>query len=162
MTNKTEILKDLASRKLNITRAFNAPVEKVWKAWTDAKLLDQWWAPKPWRTETKSMDFSVGGLWLYCMAGPEGEKHWCRVDFTAVTPGRSFAANSYFCDEEGNINSSFPTMHWLNIFEASATGTTLNATISFDNDADMEAIIKMGFEGGFTMGLGNLDELLEA
>jgi uncharacterized protein YndB with AHSA1/START domain len=162
MTNKTEILKDLANKRLNVTRAFNASVEKVWKAWTDANILDKWWAPKPWRAETKTMDFRVGGLWLYCMAGPNGEKQWCRVDFTAITPGQSFAATSNFCDEDGNTQSGFPAMHWLNVFKATATGTELNVTLSFDNDADLKQIIEMGFEGGFSMGLNNLEELLGA
>ncbi|MCC8424636.1 SRPBCC domain-containing protein [Mucilaginibacter sp. UR6-11] len=162
MTNKTEILKDLANKKLNVIRAFNAPVEKVWKAWTDASILDKWWAPRPWRAETKTMDFREGGLWLYCMAGPNGEKAWCRVNFTSITPGQSFAAISNFCDEDGNIDSNFPAMHWLNIFKATATGTILEATLSFDSETDLQKIVEMGFEGGFTMALGNLDELLEA
>ena len=162
MTNKTEILKDLASRKLNVKRAFNAPVEKVWKAWTDANILDQWWAPRPWRAETKSMNFTVGGAWLYCMAGPEGEKAWCHVAFTAITPGQSFAATTHFCDENGTIDTNFPAMHWKNLFKATDTGAMVETTISFDKDEDLETIVKMGFEGGFTMALGNLDELLEA
>lgn len=62
-THKTEIVKDLANKSLVITRDFSAPVAKVWKAWTESKLLDQWWAPKPWKTETKSMDFRNGGYW---------------------------------------------------------------------------------------------------
>lgn len=160
MINKTEIVQDLAGKKLNITRDFNAPVEKVWKAWTDAETLDKWWAPRPWRAETKRLDFKVGGMWLYCMAGPNGEKAWCRVDFTAITPAESFAATSHFCDEDGNIDSNFPNMQWINVFKATEAGTQYNGTLTFDNEADLEAIVKMGFKEGFTMGLGNLDELL--
>jgi len=63
MTNKTEILKDLTNRKLNVTRAFSAPVEKVWRAWTEAEQLDKWWAPRPWKAITKTMDFTPGGFW---------------------------------------------------------------------------------------------------
>lgn len=161
MTNKTEILKDLANKKLNITRAFNAPVEKVWQAWTDSTVLDKWWAPKPWRAITKNMDFSVGGHWLYCMAGPNDEKAWCIVHFTAIEPGKSFAATSDFCDENGNIDPNFPRMNWLNVFKSTEVGSMMEITISFNKEGDFEKIIAMGFEGGFTMGLNNLDELLE-
>jgi uncharacterized protein YndB with AHSA1/START domain len=160
MINETEIVQDLAGKKLNITRNFNAPVEKVWKAWTDAGTLDKWWAPRPWRAETKRLDFTVGGAWLYCMAGPNGERAWCRVDFTAITPTTSFAATSHFCDEEGNVNADFPSMHWVNVFTATGAGTHYQGTLTFDKEADLEAIVKMGFKEGFTMGLGNLDELL--
>ena len=161
MINKTEILKDLANRKLNITRAFNAPVEKVWRAWTESALLDKWWAPRPWRAETKTMDFSEGGYWLYCMAGPQGEKAWCRVNFTAITQQQNFAATSMFSDEEGTPTADFPKMHWVNDFKPTQTGSKVDIAISFDNDEDLEKIIQMGFEGGFSMGLTNLDELLE-
>ncbi|HEY9534159.1 MAG TPA: SRPBCC domain-containing protein [Mucilaginibacter sp.] len=162
MTNKTEILKDISSRKLNITRAFNAPVEKVWRAWTEAEQLDKWWAPRPWRAITKTMDFTEGGMWLYCMAGPNDEKAWCRVDFKAIAPVKSFVADANFCDEEGAIDTSFPTMNWDNHFLPTDTGSKVEITLSFDNEADLEKIIQMGFKEGFSMGLENLDELLEA
>ncbi len=84
------ITKDAANRKLHVTREFAAPVEKVWKAWTESSILDKWWAPKPWRTETKSMDFTDGGLWLYAMIGPEGERHYSRVDIKKVVAQQSF------------------------------------------------------------------------
>ncbi|MGF7078778.1 SRPBCC family protein [Mucilaginibacter sp. UYCu711] len=160
MTHETKIEKDANNRQLNITREFIAPVDKVWRAWTEAEQLDKWWAPKPWRAITKTMDFTVGGFWLYCMAGPTGEKAWCRVDFTAITPGQSFDATAAFCDEGGNIDKSFPPMYWRNVFSATATGSKVDIQLSFDTEADMAQIVGMGFKEGFTMGLGNLDELL--
>jgi len=162
MTNKTVISKDLVAKKLQVTREFSASVENVWQAWTQSSLLDKWWAPKPWKAETKTMDFKDGGLWLYCMAGPDGEKSWCRVDFKTIKPHQSFTAVSAFCDEDGNADASFPIMYWFNEFETTETGSKVKVTITFDKEADMERIIAMGFEGGFTMGLNNLDELLAA
>jgi uncharacterized protein YndB with AHSA1/START domain len=108
------------------------------------------------------MNFSVGSYWLYCMAGPNGEKAWCIVNFTAIDPKKSFAATSNFCDENGSINANFPSMNWLNVFKSTDTGTLMEITLSFDKEGDLEKIIEMGFEGGFTMGLNNLDELLES
>jgi uncharacterized protein YndB with AHSA1/START domain len=161
MTNKTEILKDLPNRRLTVSRAFAAPVEKVWRAWTEAGQLDKWWAPKPWRAITKSMDFTQGGKWLYCMTGPNGdEKQWCRVDFPSIDPGKSFTTKASFCDEDGNINNSFPAMYWDIQFNPADAGAVVAITISFDKEEDLEKIVQMGFEQGFSMGLGNLDELL--
>jgi uncharacterized protein YndB with AHSA1/START domain len=57
-----------------VTREFNLKLNLVWSAFTEPAILDQWWAPKPYRTETKSMAFSVGGTWLYAMVAPTGEK----------------------------------------------------------------------------------------
>ena len=162
MTNNTIISKDVANKRLHITREFNAPVEKVWTTWTESSLLDKWWAPKPWRAETKTMDFREGGLWLYCMVGPDGTRAWCRVDYKTIEPQKKINNVSKFCDENGNIDNNPPGMYWLVNFKITDTGSMIEVEITFDNEADMEKIIEMGFEAGFTMGLGNLDELLKS
>jgi uncharacterized protein YndB with AHSA1/START domain len=161
MTNQTLITKDLATKKMHVGREFKAPVDKVWKAWTDKSILDKWWAPRPWRAETRSLDFKPGGRWMYNMVGPDGTGTWCRVDFKTIVPEKSFTGTSSFCDEQGIINTDFPQMHWLVEFKSTDTGTRMDVTITFDEKADLEKIVAMGFEAGFTMGLGNLDELLE-
>src|ERR1700753_2244097 len=162
MTNNVSFTKDVAAKKLFVIREYDAPVEKVWKAWTDSNLLDKWWGPRPWRAETKTMQFKEGGRWLYAMVGPDGTKAWCRVDFRAIVPQKSFATTAWFCDEEGKINNDFPTMKWLGGVVATANGTKLEVEISFDKEADLQRIVEMGFEAGFTMGLGQLGELLQA
>lgn len=158
--NETRITRDLVGKKLTVIREFRAPVALVWKSWTESALLDKWWAPRPWRAETKTLDFREGGMWLYAMIGPDGTTAWCRVDFKTIVPGKSFTAENGFCDEDGNINTSFPRMRWFVEFKPTATGSEVDVLIGFDDEADMQKIIDMGFETGFTMGLGNLDELL--
>ena len=95
------------------------------------------------------------------MVGPNGDRHYCRVEFKSVDPQRSFNADSMFCDESGTPNTAMPLMHWQTIFSATATGTKIDVTIGFDKEADLKTILDMGFEAGFSMGLGNLDEVLE-
>ena len=161
MTNNTAITKDISGKKLQVSRPFNAPVEKVWKAWTESELLEKWWAPRPWRAETKRMDFRNGGSWLYSMVGPEGDRHWCRVDFQSIVDGKSFSVKNMFCDEEGTPDPSFPDMNWIVNFLPTETGTTIvDISISFNSEEDLKKIVEMGFETGFSMALGNLDELL--
>lgn len=160
ITNETVYTKDVPNKKIFVKREFKAPVEQVWKAWTDAALLDQWWAPRPWKAETKTMDFKAGGMWLYRMAGPDGTHAWCRVDFESINAPQSFKSTSRFCDENGNPDSTFPTMHWEVNFSSIEGGTRVDVTLSFDTEEEMNKIIEMGFQEGFKMGLGNLDELL--
>lgn len=162
MTTETVISKDLANKKIHVTRGFAAPVEKVWKAWTESSILDKWWAPKPWKAETKSLEFKEDGTWLYQMVGPNGEGSWCRVDFKSVTPQQSFSSTTRFCDENGNPDDTFPAMHWMANFQAVEGGTEVKVDITFDSESDLEKIVAMGFEAGFTMALGNLDELFNA
>src|SRR5688500_7082080 len=116
-TNKTmSFSKDVQNKKVIVERYFDAPVEEVWKAWTESELLDRWWAPRPWRAQTKRMDFRVGGHWLYSMVGPDGVDTWARVDYTSVANNKSFTGVDSFCDENGNINKDFPSMNWKNEF----------------------------------------------
>lgn len=161
MLYTTEFLKDLVNKKLHITRRFNAPIEKVWKAWTDSTLLDQWWAPKPWKAETKTMDFSVGGFWLYCMAGPKGERSWCQVNYKSITPMQDFTTTGDFSDENGIQNMNMPVMTRFTEFAPDPQGTMVRLTITFTTEAGLEKLIEMGFKEGLTMAFTNLDALIE-
>lgn len=160
--NPTEIVKDLPNKKLTITRTFEATPDLVWRTWTEKELLDQWWAPKPWKAETKTLDFKEGGSWLYAMVGPANEKHWAKADYDKINPQKSFDITEYFCDEQGTKNSELPTMRWKNQFKPTSSGTTVIIEISFTKENDMKTIMEMGFEAGFTAALGNLEEYLKA
>ncbi|RZK47495.1 MAG: SRPBCC domain-containing protein [Pedobacter sp.] len=97
---------------------------------------------------------------MYAMVGPDNEKHWARVDYTRIQPERSFESKDSFCDENGQQDHSMPSMNWNNQFTTAAEGTQVHIIISFEQEAHFQAILKMGFEEGFTAGLSNLDEVL--
>lgn len=154
-----QIMKDLKKKKIFITREFKAPPERVWQAWTTSELLDEWWAPKPWRTKTTSMDFREGGQWNYAMVGPDGTENYVRVDFRSIVPNKSFTAYDVFCDDKGNVNTDLPGMGWKCEFTRTDSGTSVKVELTFATEADLEKIVEMGFEEGFTSALKNLDEL---
>ncbi|HLZ87478.1 MAG TPA: SRPBCC domain-containing protein [Puia sp.] len=162
MKREAVFTKDFQSKKITVVREFDAPLDLVWKAWTDSAILDQWWAPRPWRAETKKMDFRAGGKWLYNMIGPDGNGAWCVVAFHKVDANRGFSSSAAFCDEAGNTNSDFPVMEWQSEFSQTGGVTTVRVEISFAKEADMQTIIAMRFLEGFAMGLGNLEEYLQA
>lgn len=151
--------KDLANKQLLVTREFKAPVEKVWRAWTEAEQLDKWWGPRPWNAETKTMEFKTGGQWLYAMVSPAGEKHWSNVVFTAVGTD-TFNYTCVFSDENGVANTEFPAVHWHVAMKRESEKTIVNVTVRFDDLDGLEKLVAMGFQGGFTMGLNQLEELL--
>jgi uncharacterized protein YndB with AHSA1/START domain len=153
---------DKENKTITVKREFAAPLQKVWAAWTQSELLDQWWAPKPWKAKTKTMDFRTGGHWLYAMIGPNGEKHWSSADFKSVDAQKSFSVLDAFTDENGTVNADMPRSNWNNAFSSNGNSTMVNIVIKYDKLEDLEATIKMGFKEGFTMGLGNLDELLDS
>jgi len=151
---------DKAKSTVTVEREFDAPLDKVWAAWTESDLLEKWWAPQPYKVETKSMDFRVGGFWLYAMVSPENEKHWCREDYETIDELKSYSFLDAFCDEEGNITNEFPRSAWTNTFTKDGDKTLVNIVIKHDSPEDLEKILDMGFKDGFTAGLENLDALL--
>lgn len=151
---------DKENNSIHVKRAFAASLERVWSAWTQPELLDQWWAPRPYRTVTKSMDFREGGMWLYYMISPENDKHWCKNDYKSIELQKHFSGLDAFCDENGNVNTEMPRTRWTNVFSAEGSNTLVSITLQYERLADLEKIIELGFREGFSMALGNLDELL--
>ena len=151
---------DKENKKIFVKREFAAPLSKVWAAYTERELLDQWWAPKPWRAQTKSMDFREGGSWIYAMVGPDGTTHWSRSDFKSIMPYMSFTGEDAFCDENGNIDHNMPESVWSVEFQETENMTTVFITITHETMEDIEKIMEMGFKEGLTSAMENLDELL--
>ena len=106
------------------------------------------------------MNFKPGGHWLYAMIGPEPSTTWCKFDYTTINPNKSFEGADMFCDENGVQNPEFSSMKWKVGFHAVSSGTKVIVEISFESEEVMQKIIAMGFEGGFSMALDNLGELL--
>ncbi len=158
-TGKTQVIKNLKERSILVAREFNAPVEDVWRAFTDSGILDQWWGPAPWRAETKVMNFSVGGFWLYAMVSPENEKHWGRMNYLGIDYLKSYDAEDCFCDEDGNINPDLPTSKGKNVFTQTPTGTKVAFKLIYASEAHLQKIIEFGFEQGITICFEQLETL---
>ncbi|TDO29110.1 SRPBCC domain-containing protein [Sediminibacterium goheungense] len=147
---------------IHIQREFAANLNFVWDAWTLPELLDQWWAPKPYQTITKSMDFREGGFWHYRMIGPQSDCHWCRADYEHIETQVVFSGLDAFCDEEGTINTDLPRAHWANRFTEQEDVTRVNIVITYQSLADLEKVVEMGFREGFAMAMENLDQYIQA
>lgn len=162
---KSSLLMDFVVNKENKTitvkRAFAAERPLVWDAFTKPEILDQWWAPKPWMNKTKSMDFRAGGSWLYAMVSPEGESHWCILNYISIEPQKGYTATDAFVNAEGVVNKEMPQATWKSNFSSTDDGTLVVFDISYDDLSQLEATINMGFKEGFTMTLNSLDTLLE-
>ena len=152
---------DKRANTVLVKREFEADRSLVWDAFTKQEILDQWWAPKPWTSRTKFMDFKVGGRRLYAMVGPEGQEQWSIQEYTSISPKTNFKIKSAFTDENENINDEMPGSNWdLNFTDAGGI-TTVSISIKEKSLASLEQIIKMGFKEGFTMTLNFLDTLLK-
>lgn len=149
---------DKASKTAFVTREFDAPLSLVWDAFTKKEILDQWWAPKPFMSKTKAMDFKVGGRRFYAMVSPEGGEHWAIQKYTSISPKTNFKFLNAFADKDEN--PALPGSDWDLSFSEKDGITKVSIAIYNDSLERMEKMIEMGFKEGFTATLNYLGELL--
>jgi len=157
-----DIIVNKENNTIQVNREFAANLDLVWAAWTEADILDQWWAPKPYMTITKSLDLREGGRWHYYMLSPTGEKHYCLFDYEVIRPMKYFSGIDAFCDENAVMNNTKPRVRWGSNFTEKENTTLVNIELHFDTLEDLETILQMGFKEGFTAGLENLEQYIAA
>lgn len=81
---------DLEERpSLTLTRSYNASPEKVWRAWTDAEAMKQWWRPEDtFSTPLAEADVRVGGRFRILMKDSKGEEFDVSGIYREVIPNR--------------------------------------------------------------------------
>jgi len=149
---------DKSTKTVLIEKTFNAELSLVWEAFTNKEILDQWWAPKPFESKTKVMNFEVGGRRFYAMVSPEGQEMWSLQKYTAITPKTNFKFISAFADP--NENPNLPGSNWDLNFSEENNITKVSISIYNESLERMERMIEMGFKEGFTMTLNELANLL--
>ena len=149
---------DKSKKKAFINREFDADLPLVWDAFTKQEILDQWWAPKPWVSKTKVMNFEVGGRRFYAMVSPEGLERWSIQKYTSISRKTNFKFLNAFADKDEN--PELPGSEWDLSFSEQNGRTKVSVTIYNESLERMEKMIEMGFKEGFMMTLNYLDKLL--
>jgi uncharacterized protein YndB with AHSA1/START domain len=97
-----------------ITRVFNAPVEQVWKAWSDSEQVKRWWGPNGFTCPVANVDFHEGGVSLVCMRAPAefgGQDMYNTWTYTTIVPMELIEFVHNFADKDGNKVA--PSAHGL-------------------------------------------------
>lgn len=150
-----------ADSSLTVKREFAAPRALVWDCYSNSELLDQWYAPKPFSTRTKHMDFRPGGYWHFVMLDPNGGEYWNRNDYLSIEPQQGYRALDGFSDAEGNINPEMPRANMELSFSDKGAHTLVKTVVRYESLADLEKVIAMGLQEGLSATLERLDELLQ-
>jgi len=153
-THQTQITSDPEVPLVRITREFDAPPEKVFRAHTDPELVAQWLGPRRHEMQVDHFDCRTGGSYRYLHVsdGNEYAFHGC---FHEVRPSELIVQTFTF---EG-----FPDGVALErlVFEDLGDGhTRLSATSLVDSFEDRDAFVASGMEVGVREGYERLDELL--
>jgi uncharacterized protein YndB with AHSA1/START domain len=119
-----------------ISRTFNAPLDRVWKAWTEPEQMAEWWGPKGFSADVKTLDLKPGGLFHYRMESPQGQEMWGRMLFREIVPKEKLVFINSFSDPEGGL-----TRHPL----APEWPLLMHTTISF-TEADGKTTVTVEWE----------------
>jgi uncharacterized protein YndB with AHSA1/START domain len=162
MQQKNQEINNTKNLEIVISRVFNAPRAAIYKAFSEAKALAQWWGPKGGKIQVAQLDFRPGGIFHYNMQSPMGVM-WGRFNYLEmIEPERIVFTNS-FSDENGNIirapfSATFPLeiMNILTLTEQDGKttlilrGGPINATEAEQKAfRDMHAGMEQGFAGTF-------------
>jgi uncharacterized protein YndB with AHSA1/START domain len=155
-----DFIVDKEKNTITVKREFAANRQLVWDCYTKSELLDQWFAPEPFTTKTKSMDFSEGGHWLYAMVQPDGQAFWGRMDYVKIKPIDNYTALDGFCDENGTLNPELPRANWDVTFQERGEKSLVQTVVTYKSLTELETVINMGMKEGLTSTLERLDNLL--
>ncbi len=86
-----------------ITRAFDAPIDLVWRAWTIPELMAKWWGPKGFTVGKYTMDLRPGGTYHYSIVGTDGKAMWGKFVYREVTALEKLVFVNCFSDEQGGV-----------------------------------------------------------
>jgi len=138
---------DTSDRELVLTRLIDAPREKLYRAWTDAELLKQWFAPKPWTTPQAELDVRPGGASLVVMRSPDGNDMPCPGVYLEVVPNQRLVFTDAYTSAWQPSQKPFMTV--ILTFEDEGGKTRYTARVRHWTVADREAHEKMGFHHGW-------------
>lgn len=85
-----------AERELVLDRLIDAPRAAVFRCWTEAELLKQWFAPAPWTVAHAEVDARPGGANNVTMRGPDGTEMPAKGVFLEVVPNEKLVSTDAF------------------------------------------------------------------
>ena len=83
--HSADVLTHIDNRTMTIERKFHAPVQYVYKAWTDPQHLARWFGPEGFTLTTRAYEFKQGGTWSYIMHGPDGTDYDNLITYVEIT-----------------------------------------------------------------------------
>lgn len=97
---------------LVISRTFDAPRELVFKAWTEADRLGEWWGPKGFNIRVNQLDIRPDGIFHYYLQAENGYEMWGRFVYREITSPERLIFVSSFSDAAGGVSRAPFSQTW--------------------------------------------------
>ena len=141
---------------VRVSRTFHARRETVFKAWSSAEHVKNWFSPQTYSVPEATVDMRVGGAFEVCMLSPAGTKHWTRGTFVEVTPHSRLVIDMHAIDLQGR--PLFRAYTEVTFSEAVA-GTTMDVVQTYTFvDPAMAAPMVAGAPEGWRTTLDKLEK----
>jgi uncharacterized protein YndB with AHSA1/START domain len=156
---------------LTIVREFNAPRNLVFKAFSEAERLGQWWGPVGFKTTVVSFDFKPQGLFHYKMESPELVM-WAHWVFGQIKRPELIEFTLSFTDEHGKeitrapfFNGTWPLEIFNEFSFSEKDGKTILTVRCYPINAtekEIETYLEnqSSFRGGTNATLDKLEQLI--
>lgn len=163
---ETQFTKDRAAKTLKMERVFDAPRERVWRAFTTDEI-NKWWGPRGWETTSKHMEFKPGGYWHYVMKCVDesqgewfGQESWNKAVYNEIDEPNKFVYTDSFVDAEGNVNQEMPSTTIAMEFFDEGGKTRVVSSSTYDSEEALDRVLAMGVEQGASETWDRLAEYL--
>lgn len=140
-------------RDIHVERIFDAPLERVWRAYSTPELVARWWG-RGNPLDIERFDFEVGGHWRF-VEHSDGESHGFEGRFAEIVPMQRIVQTFEWDGMPGHV--SFDTVE----FEDLGDGRTkLVASSLFLTAEDRDGMVASGMESGMQESYAALDRVL--
>jgi uncharacterized protein YndB with AHSA1/START domain len=140
-----------------ITRVFTAPRALVWQAWTDPKMLAQWFGPRGFTASVLELDLRVGGALRIVMHGPDGNDYAMKGIFREVQAPERLVFSNVAIDNDGNHLLEGETIATLSEQDGKTTLTMKSHAVGL---VPLAPQMLAGMEAGWTQSIDKLGEVL--
>lgn len=157
-----------AKKEFVLSRTFKAPKDLVWKAYTEAEHMSNWWGPKGFKMISTKMDFRPGGSFLYGMVSPDGHEMWGKITYRAINPKDNVEFIVAFSNPEGEVIRHPMAVNWpleiLNVLTLKEKDGYTTLTLRggpFNASPEEEAVYHASYENMNQGFKGTFDQLEE-
>lgn len=145
---------------ITFVRDFDAPRERVFKAWTEPEQLKQWWGPEGFTVPRCEVDLRPGGAWRIDMQGPDGTIYPNKgIYLEVIVPEKLVTTDDVDVDETAWGDTPPPSSTNTMLFEEIDGKTRLTVVTRLQTIEQRDAMLEMGVEAGWNESLDKLARL---
>ncbi len=156
----TSVETDTENLTMTIIADFSASKQRLWDAYADPRLIEQFWGPVTYPATFFRHDMFPGGQSRYAMTGPDGDVSAGYWEFLSVDAPNGFEVIDGFCDDDGEPDRDLPSMRMVFAFDETSGGSRLTTTTHFTSLDELEKLVEMGMVEGTESAMSQIDAVL--